>query len=121
MLKTIKKSKQLFAIALNRLHDYKELARIEMKLQGRSVGVQVAAYVLAAILAVMAILFIGAAIIVTAWDSDYRTLAAWLVVLLYGGLAAGCLMFVKHYHGESTLTTLRSELRRDMDTLKESL
>lgn len=121
MLNTVRKSKKLYAIALNRLQDYKELLRIELKLQGRGVGVQLLSYAMAAIFSLMAVLFLGAAIIVTAWDTAYRTEAAWLVVLLFALLAAGCLYFVKHFHAESTLSTLRHELRRDMDTLKESL
>jgi hypothetical protein len=42
-------------------------------------------------------------------------------VILYAALAGGFLYFVKHFHGESTLTTLRSELQQDINTLKESL
>ena len=121
MFRTLKKSRQLYAIALNRLHDYKELARIELKLQGRSVGVQLASYAMLVVFGLMAVLFFGAAIIVSAWDTSYRTLVAWLVVVLYLALAAGCLAFVRHFHAESALSTLRGELQRDMDTLKESL
>jgi uncharacterized membrane protein YqjE len=121
VLTTLKKSRRLYAIALSRLHDYKELARIEMKLQGRSVGVQLLSYALIGVFGFLAVVFLGVAIIVSAWDTSYRTEAAWLVVLLYAAVAAGAFYFVRHFHGESALTTLRSELRRDMDTLKESL
>lgn len=121
MLNTLRKSKKLYAIALNRLYDYKELLRIEMKLQGRGVGVQILSYVLAMVFALLAIFFLGLAMIVTAWDTAYRTEVAWLVVLLYAGMAGACLYFVKHFHAESALSTLKSELRRDYDALKESL
>lgn len=121
MFNTVRNSRKLYAIALNRLADYRELLRIELKLQGRGVGLQALACVLAALCAFIALLFIGAAIIVSAWDSPYRIAAAWLVVLLYAALAAGCLAFVRSFHPESTLSTLRNEWRRDMDALKESL
>ena len=121
MLNTIRKSKKLYAIALNRLEDYKELLRIELKLQGRSVGVQILSYVLMAVCALLAMLFVGFAIIVSAWDTAWRTEAAWLVVALYLGLAGALFYFVRHFHGESALTTLRGEIRRDIETLKESL
>lgn len=121
MLNTLRKSRKLYAIALHRIHDYKELLRIEMKLQGRGVGVQVAAYALAAFFAVMAVTFLGVAIIVTAWDTAYRSEAAWLVVALYLVLAVSCIYFVKHYHAESALSTLKNELQRDYKVLKESL
>lgn len=121
MLNTLRKSRQLYAIALNRLNDYKELLRIELKLQGRGVGVQLLGYALSAIFILLAAVFIGVAIIVSAWDTAYRTEVAWLVVLLYAAVAGGCFYFVRQVHAESTLSTLRSELRRDIDALKESL
>lgn len=121
MLNTLRKSRKLYAIALHRLHDYKELVRIEMQLQGRGVGVQVAAYVLAGLLAILALTFVGVAVIVTAWDTPFRSEAAWLVVGLYAVLAAACLYFVRHYHAESAINTLKSELQRDYKVLKESL
>ena len=121
MLNTLRKSRKLYAIALNRLQDYKELLRIEMQLQGRGVGMQVAAYALAAFFAILAVTFIGVAIIVSAWDTDYRTQAAWLVVALYFLLAGGCVYFVRHYHAESAISTLKNELQRDYKALKESL
>lgn len=121
MLNTLRKSRKLYAIALHRLHDYKELLRIEMQLQGRDVGVQVATYVLAGVLGLLALTFIGVAIIVTAWDTAFRSEAAWLVVALYALLAGACLYFARHYHAESALNTLKSELQRDYKVLKESL
>ena len=81
MLEALKKSRQLAAIALDRVSDYMALLRIEMKLQGREIGVQVAGYVAAAIFALFALLFIGIALIISFWDSDFRTLAAWVVVI----------------------------------------
>lgn len=121
MFNTVRKSKTLYAIALNRFADYKELLRIELKLQGRGVGVQVASYALLVIFAVLAVVFVGVAIIVSAWETTYRSLAAWLVVVLYAVLAAACLLFVKHFHAESTLSTLRNEFQRDMAALREGL
>lgn len=121
MLNTLRKSKKLYAIALTRLHDYKELLRIEMKLQGRGVGVIVASYALAALFGLLAIMFLGAAIIVAAWDSGHRALVAWLVVVMYAALAGGLLLFARKSHAESALSTLRDEIKHDYDVLKESL
>lgn len=121
MLNTLRKSRKLYAIALNRMQDYKELLRIEMQLQGRGVGMLVAAYALMAFFAVLAVIFIGFAIIVTAWDTSYRTEAAWLVVALYFLLAGACLYFARHFHAESAISTLKNELQRDYKALKESL
>jgi hypothetical protein len=43
------------------------------------------------------------------------------VVVLYAAVAGGAFYFVRNFHGESALSTLRGELQRDMQTLKENL
>ncbi len=122
MLEALKKSRQLAAIALDRVSDYMALLRIEMKLQGREIGVQVAGYVAAAIFALFALLFIGIALIISFWDSDFRTLAAWVVVALYvGGAAAGIVLARRHAGREKPLVALREEMRRDIALVRESL
>ncbi len=122
MFETLKKSRQLAAIALDRIGDYVALLRIEMKLQGRELGVQVAGYAAAALFALFALLFFGIALIVSFWDSDYRALAAWVVVVLYaGGAAAGIAMARRHAGRESPLRALGEEMRRDIALVRESL
>ena len=122
MFETLKKSKQLSAIALERLGDYLALLRIEMKMQGRELGTQVAGYAAAALCAVFALLFAGIAIIVSFWDSDYRGLAAWVVVALYlAGAWAGVSLARRHTGKVEALNTLREEIRRDAALVRESL
>ncbi len=122
MLEVLKKSRQLAAIALDRVGDYLALLRIELKLQGREIGTQVAGYLAAAVFGLFALLFVGIAIIISFWDSDYRALAAWLVVLLYaGGAAAGIALARRHAGREAPLQALRDEMRRDIALVRESL
>ncbi len=122
MLSTLQKTRKLSEIAMHRLGDYLALARIELKLQGREIGVQLAGYVGAAICALFALLFLGVAIIVSFWDTDYRVLAAWAIVALYvAGAAAGIALARRHSGTTSGLGTLRDELRRDVALVKESL
>lgn len=122
MLEALKKSKQLSVMALDRLGDYLALLRIEMKLQGREIGVQLIGYLAAALFVLFALLFIGIAIIVSFWDSEFRGVAAWAVVALYIG-AAGVAVAVARRHVARTtaLATLREELRRDAALVRESL
>lgn len=122
MLETLKKSKQLSVMALDRLGDYLALLRIEMKLQGREIGVQLIGYLAAALFSLFALLFIGIAIIVSFWDSEFRGVAAWAVVALYIA-AAGIAVAVARRHSARTaaLATLREELRRDAALVRESL
>lgn len=122
MFETVKKSKQLSFIALDRLGDYLALLRIEMKLQGREIGVQAAGYAAAALCALFMLLFIGIAIIVSFWDSDYRALAAWCVVLLYaGGVWAGVSLAQRHSGKVTALGTLYDEIKRDAALVRETL
>jgi uncharacterized membrane protein YqjE len=122
MLEVLKKSRQLAVIVLDRISDYMALLRIEMKLQGREFGVQVAGYLAAAVFALFALFFIGIAIIISFWDSDFRALAAWLVVALYaGGAAAGIALARRHAGREAPLLALREEMRRDFALVRESL
>ena len=122
MLEALKKSKQLSVMALDRLGDYLALLRVEMKLQGREIGVQLIGYLAAVLFMLFALLFIGIAIIVSFWDSDYRGLAAWAVVALYIA-AAGIAVAMARRHATRTaaLESLREEFRRDVALLRESL
>lgn len=122
MLEILKKSRQLAVIAFDRIGDYLALLRIEMKLQGREIGVQVAGYVAAAVFALFALLFVGIALIISFWDSEFRALAAWVVVALYGGgAAAGIALARRHAVHEAPLLALREEMRRDIALVRESL
>lgn len=122
MLEALQKSKQLSVMVLNRLRDYLALFRIEMKLQSREIGVQLIAYLAAAVFALFGLLFIGIAIIVSFWDSSYRGIAAWVVVALYIGAAGGSIALARrHAQRPAALTALREEFRRDVDLVRESL
>lgn len=122
MFETIRKSKEISVIAKDRLGDYFELLRIEMKLQGRELGILALGSVVGAMFALIAVVFLGFAIIVSFWETEYRVLAAWLVMLLYAVIAGiSFAIGLKHKPSGSALTTLRNELRRDVDLVKESI
>lgn len=122
MFQTIRKSREISVIAKDRLGDYFELLRIEMKLQGRELAVLAAGTAAGAIFALLTAIFIGLAIIVSFWDTQYRVLTAWLVVALYAVIAGVSFSIgLKHKPSGSALTTLRNEVRRDVDLVKESI
>jgi uncharacterized membrane protein YqjE len=122
MLKALQKSKQLSVIAIDRLGDYLALLQIEMKLQGRELGAQLAGYMLAAMCAFFMLLFTGIAIVMTFWDSDYRHIAAWLVVGLYAAAAGAGISLARQHAGRSEgMMTLRDEIKRDVALVRESL
>lgn len=122
MFETLHKSKQISVIALDRLGDYIELMRIEMKLQTRELVMQLAGYAVAMLFGVLTALFAGIAVLATFWDSPNRAAAAWAVVLAYAALAAAGIYFSRrHMIENSAFTTLRNELKRDVDLVKESI
>ena len=122
MLHALQKSRQISAIALDRLGDYLALMRIEMKLQGREMGLQVAGLLASALLFIFAMLFVGLAIIISFWDTNYRSFAAWAVVALYmGGAGVGLTIARQHAGKGISLTTLREEIKRDVELVKENL
>lgn len=122
MFSALHKSRQLYLITLDRLGDYMDLLRVEMKIREYQLAIRMAGFAVALLFALLATIFLGLAIIVSFWDTGFRTLAAWFVVLLYGAIAGVCLnMCMKHFRSQPLTTTLRSELQRDIDTIKESL
>lgn len=122
MFQTIRKSREISVIAKDRLGDYFELLRIEMKLQGRELAILAIGSVVGAVFALITAILLGFAIVVSFWETEYRTLAAWLVVALYAAIAAaGFVIGMKHKPSGSALTTLRNELRRDVDLVKENI
>ena len=122
MLKALQKSKQLSVIAMDRLGDYLALLQIEMKIQGRELGAQMAGYLLASMCVFFMLLFTGIAIIVTFWDSDYRNTAAWMVVVLYAAAAGAGISLARQHTGRGTsMMTLRDEIKRDVALVRESL
>jgi uncharacterized membrane protein YqjE len=122
MLSALQKSRQLYLITLDRVGDYMDLLRVELKIREHQMALKLAGFAAAGLFGLLATIFLGLAIIVTFWDSEYRTLAAWFVVLLYGGIAAVCLnLCLKHFRSMPLATTLRTEIRRDVNAIKEAL
>lgn len=122
MLSALHKSKQLYLITLDRVSDYFDLLRVELKIHEHNIALRIAGFAIAALFSLLAIVFLGLAIIVSFWDSPNRTLAAWFVVLLYGGVAGVSLnLCLKHFRSQPIATTLRTELRRDLEVIKESV
>jgi uncharacterized membrane protein YqjE len=122
MLEALQKSKQLSVIAIDRLGDYLALLSIEMKLQGRELGTQLAGYLLALLSLGFVLLFTGVAIIISFWDTEYRGIAAWSVVALYVVMLLTGLALARRHAGRvAGMRTLREEIRRDMALVRESL
>lgn len=120
MFETIKKARYLAAIALERIDDYLELVRISVEIQGRSLKKRIISFVVIALFAVLSLIFLGLAIIITCWDTPYRVTAAWGVAACYALIA-----FVAYMGSQdktspaSTFDTLRGELQQDVKLMKD--
>ncbi|ARO87250.1 phage holin family protein [Nitrosospira lacus] len=120
MFETIKKARHLAAIALERVDDYLELLRISLEIQGHSLKKRIISFVIVVLFAVLGLIFFGLAIIVTCWDTPYRTAAAWGVAACYALIA-----FVAYIGSQdktrpaSTFDALRDELRQDAKLMKD--
>lgn len=122
MFSALHKSKQLYIITLERIGDYLDLLRVEMKIREQQLAIRIAGFTVAVLFTLLATIFFGLAIIVSFWSTDYRALAAWFVVVLYGAIAGvSYSMCMKHFRSQPLTTTLRSQLQRDIDVIKESI
>jgi uncharacterized membrane protein YqjE len=118
----IKKSKQLAGMMGERAGDYLNLVAIEAKMQGAILAKQAIGYAIAALFGLLAVIFLGIAIIVSFWETDYRILVAWLVVLAFGaGAGAGIFLARKHASANAAFAHVREEFKRDVDLIKETL
>jgi uncharacterized membrane protein YqjE len=62
------------------------------------------------------------AIIISFWDSEYRAIAAWIAAAFYLGLAgAGVGLARRHTGKAAVLNTLREEIKRDAELIRENL
>ncbi len=107
---------------VERAGDYLNLFTIEAKMQGAIVARQAVGYAVAALFGLLAVVFLGIAIIVTCWETDYRILAAWLVFAgLVAGAGVGIFIARKHASASAAFAHVREEFKRDVDLIKESL
>lgn len=122
MFSALQKSKQLYMITLDRMGDYMDLLRVEVKIRETQLAMRMAGFAVALLFSLLATIFLGVAIIVSFWGSEYRTLAAWFVVVLYGAIAGISFSYVmKHFRSPPLTSTLRNELQRDIELVKENI
>lgn len=120
MFETIRKARHLGVIALERVDDYLELLRISAQIQGQNLKSRIISSVIVALFAVLTLIFLGLAVIITCWDTSYRVTAAWGVAALYALIA-----FVAYLSSQnrpapaSAFNTLRDELQQDIKLMKD--
>ncbi|CAH1905840.1 conserved hypothetical protein [Candidatus Nitrotoga sp. HW29] len=122
MFEKIKNAKQLGVIVRHRMGDYMELVPILMKIQWHYFSAQMMSYVVLFLLALLSLIFLGVAIIVSYWETPYRVASAWSVVALYALSACGVfLVNQSRVRPISPFETLRTELEKDAQLVKDTI
>jgi len=120
MFATLKKAKQLGAIALERLGDYLELLKVSAEIQGQRFIRRVISAMMVGLFAVLSLAFLGVAVIVTFWDTPYRVMSAWSVAGFYALMAFGIYIGTPaRADTVSAFDTLRNELQQDVKLMKD--
>ena len=120
MFETIRKARQIGTIALERVGEYVELLKISAEIQGQNLKKRIVSFVMVALLAVLSLIFLGLAIIVTCWDTPYRVVSAWGVAGFYA-----LVTFVAYIAAPgradsvSAFDTVREELQQDIKLMKD--
>ena len=120
MFETIRKARQIGTIALERVGEYAELLKISAEIQGQNLKKRIVSFVVIVLLAVLSLIFLGLAIIVTCWDTPYRVVSAWGVAGFYA-LAAFVAYIAAPGRADSVsaFDTVREELQQDIKLMKD--
>jgi uncharacterized membrane protein YqjE len=120
MFETIRKARQIGTIALERVGEYAELLKISAEIQGQNLKKRIVSFVMVVLLAVLSLIFLGLAIIVTCWDTPYRVVSAWGVAGFYA-LAAFVAYIAAPNRADSVsaFDTVREELQQDIKLMKD--
>lgn len=120
MFESIKKAKQLGALALARVDDYLELVTLSAEIQVRNLKKQVVSYLMVVLFSALSLIFLGLAVIITCWDTPYRILSAWGVAGIYSLIAF--LVYAaapKQAVSISAFDVVRDELQQDIKLMKD--
>jgi len=118
----IEKARQIGVIVLERAEDYLELLRLDVEIQRRHFVQRVLSFAITGVCFLIAFVFLGLAVIVSFWETDYRILVTWIVVAFYIVLAIIAYIRAKrHVRREAALSTISHELQEDIKLIKDLL
>jgi uncharacterized membrane protein YqjE len=120
MFETIRKARQIGTIALERVGEYVELLKISAEIQGQNLKKRIVNFVMVALLAVLSLIFLGLAVIVTCWDTPYRVVSAWGVASFYAlATFVAYIAAPSRADSVSAFDTVREELQQDIKLMKD--
>lgn len=122
MFESLQKARYLAGMALERVDDYLQLVRISAEIQRQELKRRIVGFLIMGMLVLLALIFLGLAIVVTFWDTPYRTISAWVVAGVYGlGAVVAYLVLNDESIAKpaSPFETLRDELQQDIKLMKD--
>ena len=118
-----KRYRQLAHEAVGMTQDVVTLAQVEIKEEIAERLSVVPALAIAALIAPIALLFVCVAILVTAWDTQYRVLVAWLLPLVMALCSVGLVLWSRSrwQHWRPFMSATRFEIAETYQWLKQHL
>ena len=119
MFLSIHRAKILLPFLNQRLGDYAQLARLDLTtLRDEMISAIVGAAIGAAS-CLFLVCFLCVAVLVTAWDTPYRTQVAWLICIAWCLLTTACVYLARRLmKGSSPFENIGSEIARDLSAIK---
>jgi uncharacterized membrane protein YqjE len=106
---------------VERATDYGELLGIELEETRRRLVRELSALVALAVAGLFTLSFVCIAVIATAWRTPYFLPVVWGVAGMWLAISAISLLIVRSQKPGRSLHVLQTEIRSDLDTLKEAL
>ncbi len=106
---------------VERATDYGELLGIELEETRRRLVRELSALVALAVAGLFTLSFVCIAVIATAWRTPYFLPVVWGVAGMWLVISAISLLIVRSQKPGRSLHVLQTEIRSDLDTLKEAL
>jgi uncharacterized membrane protein YqjE len=106
---------------IERVADYSELIALEVDHTKRRLVREVGAIVVMAVAALFALSFLCIAVIATAWGTPHFLTVVWGVAILWVVVAFVSFLVARAQKLSEPLHIVQSEIRSDLDALRESL
>jgi len=122
MFDTIRKSRQIGNLVVDRAGDYLELMRIELEIQRHELLKRAAAFAIMGLAVLLSAIFVGFAVITSFWDTPYREMSAWFVAALF--VVTGVIAYFAFSGSarmESAIAEVSRELQQDIKLAREMM
>ena len=119
MFSSIRHAKILLSFLNQRLGDYAQLARFDLTTFREEMINAIVGAAIGAASSLFLLCFLCVAVLVTAWDTPYRTHVAWLICIAWGLLTGACIYLARRLvKGSAPFQNIGLELSRDLSAIK---